>query len=149
GKMGISFSTIKLIARTTKDLKLSGSCITLGVQGIEGRYSDVKKILMEESYSFRELDKSEISYDNITQFGNSLHQDSFFKMLGFSKVDSLDYFPNEKATFVADINKPLNLGICNQYDMVYDGGTLEHCFNTKEALSNIIRLLKINGRIVH
>ncbi len=33
-----------------KHLNLSGGCITFGVQGIEGQYSDIKKILIEESY---------------------------------------------------------------------------------------------------
>jgi SAM-dependent methyltransferase len=147
--MGINISTIRLIANTMKRLKLSGSCITLGVQGIEGRYSDIKKILMEGSYNFRELDEKEISYDDKTQFGNSLHQDSFFKMLGFSNVDSLDYFPNENPTYIVDLNKPLRLELWNRYDMVYDGGTLEHCLNTKEVLSNVIKLLKVGGRAVH
>jgi hypothetical protein len=33
--------------------------------------------------------------------------------------------------------------------MVYDGGTLEHVFNLPVALTNICRLLKIDGRIIH
>lgn len=147
--MGINYSTIRLIARTMKDLKLSGSCITLGVQGVEGRYSDIKRILIEQSYNPRELKETEIVYDAITQFGNSLHQDSFFKMLGFSKVDSLDYFSDQNPTYVMDLNEPLKQDLWNQYDMVYEGGTLEHCFNIKEVFSNITRLLKVGGRVVH
>lgn len=147
--MGIDRSTIRLLARKIKNLDIKGSCITLGVHGIDGSYREVKKILAEESYIFRELDGKEIIIDDITHFGTTLHQDSFFKMMGFSKVDSLDYFENEMPTYVADLNEPLKLDLYNKYDMVYDGGTLEHCFNIKGVLSNIINLLKIGGRIVH
>ncbi len=145
----IPYSIIRLIAKTMKDLKLQGSCITLGVQGVQGNYSEIKQILMEEAYKYQELGEKEICYDNLTPIGKSLHQDCFFRMLGFSKVDSLDYFPNENPTIIADLNKPLSSDLYNQYDLVYDGGTLEHCFNTKEVLANVIKLLKVGGRVVH
>ena len=147
--MGIDRSTIRLIAKQTKNLNLRGSCITLGVHGIDGQYSDIINILNKESYKYYELGEKEIIYDDITHFGKTLHQDSFFKILGFSKVDSLDYFENEKPTYVADLNKPLRIDLYNKYDMVFDGGTIEHCFNVNEVLSNVIKLLKVGGLVVH
>jgi SAM-dependent methyltransferase len=145
--MGISSPMIRLIAQALKD-RAAGNCITLGVQGVQGRYADIRNILMQESLNFCELDESEIKYDNKTQYGNSLHQDTLFKMLGFSKVDSLDYFPNENPTHVADLNVPVP-ELYNQYDMVFDGGTLEHCFNVKQVFSNIVNLVKVGGIILH
>jgi SAM-dependent methyltransferase len=140
---------IKLVVKMTKDKNLSGNCITFGVQGIEEQYASMEKILMDEHYDYRKLNQDEITYDNITKHGTTISQDVFFKMLGFSEVDSIDYFPNEKPTYVADLNKPVGLELQNQYDMVFDGGTTEHCFDTRQVLSNAIRLLKVGGRVVH
>ena len=42
--MGITKSIMKLLANIMKDKNLSGSCITLGVQGIEGQYKDIKAL---------------------------------------------------------------------------------------------------------
>jgi hypothetical protein len=36
-----------------------------------------------------------------------------------------------------------------QYDVVFDGGTIEHVFNLPQVLKNIHHLLKISGRIIH
>jgi len=147
--MGIALSTTRLFSRVLKESNFSGNCLTYGVQGIEGQYLDVKKVLSEEKYNFRELEQDEIKYDDKTQFGKSLHQESFFKMMGFTTVESVDYFPDENPSYLLDLNEPVPKALWNQYDLVYDGGTTEHCFNIKEALSNAVRLLKIGGRVVH
>ena len=34
-----------------------------------------------------------------------------------------------------------------KYDLLVDGGTMEHCFNIKEVLSNSVRLLKLGGYV--
>lgn len=147
--MGLSNLGLRLIAETMRDKNLSGSCMTFGVSGIEGEYSDIQRVLSETNYPYKKLDESEVVYDEITQFGRTVHQDVPFKMLGFSRVDSLDYFPNEKPTYVIDLNKPIDSEYHGQYDMVFDGGTSEHCFNVRECLSNVIKLLKVGGRVVH
>jgi len=36
-----------------------------------------------------------------------------------------------------------------RYDLVYDGGTMEHCFNVGQVMRNILALAKVSGRIVH
>jgi len=147
--VSIDYPNIRLIAKTMKDKNLSGKCITFGVQGIQGQYDDVKDILAQEGYNYRELTSDEILNDEITYFGNSLHQNSFFKMIGFSSVESLDYFPYEKPTYVLDLSKPIPPEMHERYDLVYDGGTTEHCFDIKQVFSNVVNLLKPNGRVIH
>ena len=36
----------------------------------------------------------------------------------------------------------------NYYDLVYDGGTIEHIFDVKQALQNIMSLPRIGGRVI-
>lgn len=121
--------------------------MTLGVHVIEGgKYSAISEILNEEGYKYQEIND-----DNIVglQKDKSINQDIFFRMLGFNKVDSLDYFSEDNPTYIHDLNEPIISELHNQYDLVYDGGTMEHCFNIKEILSNIVKMLKAGGTIVH
>ncbi len=132
-----------------KNKNLCGNCITFGVQGVLAQHEDIKKILIEEKYDYKEMIEDEIILDEITSLGKTAHQSVLFKLLGFSKVDSIDCNSYENATHILNLNEPISPDLHSQYDMVFDGGTTEHCFNIKEVLSNAIRLLKVDGRIIH
>jgi len=76
-------------------------------------------------------------------------QETLFRSLGFDVVESIDFYDAEKPTYVLDLNRPVPPALQGRYDLVYDGGTTEHCFNAAEALSNALRLAKPGGRIIH
>lgn len=78
-----------------------------------------------------------------------IHQDALFRMLGYETVESLDYFPAEGATQIYDLNLPVPLSLQRRFDLVYDGGTTEHCFSVAECLSNAVRLARDGGRVIH
>jgi hypothetical protein len=61
-------------------------------------------------------------------------------------VDSLDYSPFEGAQLVHDLNTPIPAAWQGKYDVVYDGGTLEHVFNFPTALKNSMDLVRVGGR---
>jgi SAM-dependent methyltransferase len=50
---------------------------------------------------------------------------------------------------VLDLNRPLPAALCDRFDLVYDGGTMEHCFSVADVLGNVVRLAKTGGRIIH
>ncbi len=77
------------------------------------------------------------------------HQTEFFKSLGYTTVESLDYYNKQHPTYVGDLNGPLDKKLMNQYDCVFDGGTMEHIFDTVSVLTNSVNLLKVGGRIIH
>lgn len=147
--MAISISSMRLIGKTMKGRRLSGKCVTYGVQGIEGQYDDVQKILSLEGIKYRDVDKDSIVMDGITHYGKTIHQSVFFNMLGFDVVDSIDVFTKENPTHVLNLNEPIEQAMYGRYDMVYDGGTAEHCFNLPEVLCNTVRLLKAGGIVIH
>jgi hypothetical protein len=73
-----------------------------------------------------------------------------FKLIGFESVRSLDVSDYENSDYVFDLNSPPEqLSITERFEMVYDGGTLEHVFNVPNALATIAQLTKIGGYIVH
>ena len=75
--------------------------------------------------------------------------DELFRFLGFTSIDSLDVTDYEGANVIADLNLPISSELQKSYDLVYDGGTSEHVFNQLEVLSNVHKLLKVGGIIVH
>lgn len=147
--MGISDRLTKTLAEFLKDKGITGKVLTYGVQGVEGQYADLIKILKDKEYAYKKLPENEIILDDKTQFGNSIHQDVLFKSLGFEKVESLDYYSNEEAKHVLDLNQLIPENLHNEYDMVFDGGTLEHCFDVKTVLTNTVKFLKIGGYVIH
>jgi hypothetical protein len=68
---------------------------------------------------------------------------------GATKVDSIDVSDFEKATHIADMNRPLPDHLQGKYDTVIDGGCLEHVFNVAQALKNCSLLCKEGGQILH
>lgn len=71
----------------------------------------------------------------------------FFEVLGASSIDTLDASGFEGASFVHDLNQPLPPSLASQYDVVYDGGTLEHVFNVPAALRNCMELVRVGGHV--
>ncbi len=67
--------------------------------------------------------------------------------LGF-EVDSIDASKYEGATVVHDLNQPLSESMGGQYDLVFDGGTLEHIFNFPIAMQSVMRMLKVGGHVL-
>lgn len=83
------------------------------------------------------------------QFGESEMEDSvlFFKALGFKEVHSLDVSDYEKADIIFNLNDNIPKNLEDQFDMVFDGGVIEHVFNVTNAFLNICKLTKVGGYI--
>jgi SAM-dependent methyltransferase len=72
--------------------------------------------------------------------------EAFFRRLGAIRVESLDYCDYEGAGLTHDMNLPWPEGQPpEQFDVVFDGGTLEHVFNLPQALLNAMSLVKPGG----
>jgi len=75
------------------------------------------------------------------------YSEPFFEALGSTQVDSLDYSSFEGAQLVHDLNTPISNAWQGKYDVVFDGGTLEHVFNFPTALKNSMELVREGGRL--
>jgi len=117
--MGISRGASKLIASALGGSAPRGRAITFGVQRVE------------------------------TDDGGHIHQDELFGRLGFGRVESIDYYPDEKPTHVLDLNLPVPVELRGQFDLVYDGGTMEHCFNAPQVMLNAASLAAAGGLVIH
>jgi SAM-dependent methyltransferase len=73
----------------------------------------------------------------------------FFKLLGVTDIQALDYSDFETAEIVHDLNQPLPEELTSRFDLVLDSGTTEHVFDVRRVLMNIASLLKPGGRVIH
>jgi hypothetical protein len=137
--MGMSRGAIALLGRTLQRAPRSGSAITFGVQKVAPARAEAAQLLARAGIEAGAPQRQD----------GALHQDELFRMLGYDAVESIDVFPDEKPTHVLDLNRPLPSALLGRFDLVYDGGTMEHCFSPPDVLANTVGLAKSGGRIVH
>jgi hypothetical protein len=73
---------------------------------------------------------------------------SVFELLGIES-DFVDINASRGFEIVFDLNQPAPAELAGRYDIVYDGGTMEHCFNVGQVMRNIAAFAKVGGFIIH
>lgn len=74
---------------------------------------------------------------------------TLFSAIGFDTVESLDFVADESPTFVYDLNEAVPDSFHSRWNVVYDGGTLEHVFDIASALRNVHAMVKPGGLAIH
>jgi hypothetical protein len=72
----------------------------------------------------------------------------FVRALGAKTVESCDASGYEGATRVHDLNEPIPDDWEERYDVVLDGGTLEHVFNFPVAIASCMKMVKVGGHLI-
>ncbi|MCL1985800.1 MAG: hypothetical protein FWG59_05065 [Betaproteobacteria bacterium] len=99
--------------------------------------------------------REKLKIDKLPSLLRALQQDVFiyetqniFAGFGceYSAIDVIAHTGTEK---IHDLNYPITDNLRDVFDIVVDGGTMEHCFNVPEVLFNIVKMLKLNGFILH
>lgn len=70
-----------------------------------------------------------------------------FQVLGAKQICSVDASSYQNAEFVHDMNLPIPDSLKSRFDVVFDGGSLEHVFNAPVALKNCMEMVKPGGRL--
>lgn len=76
------------------------------------------------------------------------YAEPFLRWLGYGEIDSMDFSAYEGCTLVHDLNEPVPDEWEGRYDVVFDGGTLEHVFHFPQAIANAMRLVGEGGYFV-
>ena len=79
---------------------------------------------------------------------DSLFAEPVFTSLGAASVSAMDVSDFEGASFVHDLNQPIGAELRERFDLVYDGGTLEHVFNFPQALRNCMEMVRVGGHVM-
>jgi SAM-dependent methyltransferase len=146
--MGIARISARLLLSEAAKRPFSGRVLQLGRQHLFFDERDLRS--WAETHGVKLMTKH-IARNKRPPLMNSVYMDdgSFFAMLGFDQVESCDYSDDEKPTFLLDLNRPIPDELVGRFDIVYDGGTMEHLYDPPQALRNIHALLKEGGRIIH
>jgi SAM-dependent methyltransferase len=76
------------------------------------------------------------------------YADDLLLAMGAEVVDSMDASGYEEASLTHDLNQVIPEELNERFDLVFDGGTLEHVFDFPTAIRNCMRMLRPGGRFV-
>ena len=138
--MGLNWHGVKFLASVRSGGTEFARTVTIGRQNLHMGLSQVRQILNGYGIPNTLDDKAVLAAPEFAEL--------IFRQLGANIVDSIDASDYEHATITADMNKPVPSEFHNSYDLVYDGGSLEHIFNVEQALKNVMSLPKIGGSII-
>ncbi|WP_139837736.1 class I SAM-dependent methyltransferase [Roseovarius litorisediminis] len=76
------------------------------------------------------------------------YAETLMRKLGFGEMEVMDFSDYEGAQILHDLNIKPPKALEKQFDLIFDGGTIEHVFNTPVALEGVYRMLKPGGRFI-
>ena len=135
--MGLDINAVQFLIAARKEGATFGDVVMLGRQDLNVYPAKMRALLAKHGFptdAFAPEAKD-------TGFAEPV-----FKSLGAKNVFALDASNFEGAEFVHDLNQPLPPELRERFDVVYDGGTLEHVFNFPVALKNCMEMLRPGGR---
>jgi hypothetical protein len=151
--MGLLPSNLRLLIQLHKRVGLEGPVLTLGNQDIFATYEDLKGFFRELDCPFKEPAViTPHTSPGLEQFSPGtpfVHARTFFEMLGIGDYSDIDKFEEDKPLILHDMNEPLPDELRERYSLVVDSGTIEHIFDIKQVMDNIVAATKVGGRVFH
>lgn len=141
--MGITLQTAGMIADAAKNLKRRNAALMFGYQNLRHSITQVAQAIKKHM--------PDLDIDHYTKLNSDeTETDSkiMFEMMGFDRIVALDIFEYEHADIIADLTTPVE-GHDNQYDLIFDGGTMEHTAHPGSVLANAARMLRPGGIVIH
>jgi hypothetical protein len=135
--MGLDINAVQFLIAARKAGVEFGDVVTLGRQDLNVFPAKMVQV----------LEANGLPSDAFKGEGDdTLFADAVFRALGARKVSALDVSDFEGAEFIHDLNQPIGPALRERFDVVYDGGTLEHVFQFPLALKNCMEMVRQGGR---
>ena len=151
--MGLNLPILRFLAGEHRRKPFESPVLTLGRQYVFATYDQVRSMLISEGIQPQRLDPSLSLETNIPKWRGTPRAKFtsdvvFFRLLGIEQ-SALDVSDYQNADIILDLNVPIPAEFEGCFGLIVDGGTLEHVFDTRQALMNISRMLKPGGRVIH
>ena len=153
--MGLTSTSLKFVLRKSKKYRFTGPVLTFGNQDIYATENDIKKWAKEEDIALRVPKKILYSTSKDVQQINKqtqscIHAITFFEFIGISEKQyyDIDKFPFDKPKIIHDLQLPIDKKFHNFFNLIIDSGTLEHIFDVKSVMENIVRITKVGGYVL-
>jgi hypothetical protein len=143
--MALDFNSVKFLF-WAKNLGASlNRSLTLGHLGLACPPRKVHRAVRD----FRiQANPAEIDRCFQRTFGKELFADEFLRLLGAKELVSVDRSNFEGATLLHDLNEPFPENLRGRFDLVLDGGTLEHIFDYPSALRHCLETVSVGGHFI-
>jgi hypothetical protein len=140
--MGIDVQTAKFLLAAKRYWGVNfRSVLTIGRQQLYAQPEALRRLLGEFGISdAATLAKLEAACNGFAE--------PFLQYLGAEEVVSLDASPYEQAILIHDMNRPISAELAGRFDVVYDGGSLEHIFNFPVAVKNCMEMVHLGGYFI-
>ncbi len=139
--MGLDMHGLRFVLEARKQGMSLGKTATLGRQTLAMSARDASRLLSE-------FDKPISMNLAHTFFENGSFVDTVIRYLGAKSVTSFDASDYEGAAVIHDMNLPIPEELHERFDLVIDGGTLEHIFNFPTAIKNALSMVREGGRFI-
>lgn len=148
--MGIDQTCLKSLFEEANRKPFKGKVLTLGKQDLYFSYDILREIAREYNFSLSPFDGEKLARKEDFSSLKFISDKCLFISLGFDECSSMDVSDYEGADYIYDLNSnDLPENLAEAFDVIIDGGTIEHVFHIPNALNNIFKMLKKGGRIIH
>lgn len=147
--MGIPRGSARLLLAEAKRRPFSGRLMTLGRMQVFFSVAELRRWARRAGVAMTEVERPALSHDPMLARSGCMDDRTFFSLLGCDSIESCDISAYEGADHVLDLNLPLPDPLKGRYDIVFEGGTIQHIFHLPQVLSNISEMLVDGGRILH
>jgi hypothetical protein len=147
--VGLSKCTLRLLLNEARREPFTGSVVVLGKQDVWFTEATLRSCAADAGVRLRDVALTLSPKPGPASKGY-LSDDSMLKALGFEDYSALDVDGYESAGFIHDLYSPtIPAEIEGRFDVVIDGGTLEHVFHVPNAISALGRMVHSAGRVIH
>ncbi len=129
-----------------------GKVLCLGVQDVHATHDQLAREMQAIKAPVHDIPVNERRYTEsqvVPREKRQAHISDVFRMLGYAQVDTLDFSEAESPDIIHNLNEPISAELREQYDLVFDIGTVEHVCDIFQALSNCMALVKPGGVVLH
>ena len=137
--MALDINSIRFLLSARKRGAKFDRILTFGRLHLNVYPSKLAEILKAENLPF--------NADTVPFLDGQPVAEPFFAALGAKEIVSLDISDYQGATLLHDMNLPIPPRYRNQFDAVFDGGSLEHIFNFPVAIKNCMEMIKPGGNM--
>ena len=148
--MGIAKGAAKVLLKEAARRPFKGRVLTLGRQDIYFSYDQLQGMAMGFGVGLSDPGDLILSHKPAFATKGYISDDCLLRSLGFFESKALDISDYDFADYIFDLNSSeVPEHLLDAFDVIIDGGTIEHVFHVPNALNNLYKMLRQGGRIIH
>ncbi len=146
--MGIVTEVAKLVLEEAAREPFSGSALVLSRMKVFFRLDELETLARAQGVELRPPPSPGLSFEPPLARLGCMDERTFFAALGLDEVVTVDVSDYEGVDLLVDLNQPLPEELIGRFDLVFDGGTIQHVFHLPNLLRNVHLALRPGGRAI-